>query len=52
MGKGIMRILDPTGHLGYVPLKPESFYRGMATKPDFVVADSGESGGVTPYWVE
>lgn len=41
MGKGIMRILDPTGHLGYVPLKPESFYRGMATKPDFVVADSG-----------
>jgi hypothetical protein len=38
-----MRILIPTGHLGTVPFKLDSFHRGMATRPDLVVADAGSS---------
>ena len=36
-----LRFLCPNGHLGFAPLKTESFYRGVATKPDFILADSG-----------
>jgi len=38
-----MRILVSTGHLGTAPSKQESFFRGLETKPDFVVADGGSS---------
>jgi len=43
MKKSTMRILIPTGHLGTIPFKLDSFYRGMETKPDLVVADAGSS---------
>lgn len=36
-----IRILVPTGHLGFTMLEPESFRRGMALHPDFLIADSG-----------
>lgn len=36
-----VRIICPNGHLGFAPLKPESFARGVAAGPDFVAADSG-----------
>jgi hypothetical protein len=35
------RFLCPTGHLGYTPFKVDSFRRGVETRPDFIVADSG-----------
>ncbi len=35
------RIICPNGHLGFAPLKPESFAIGVATGPDFIAADSG-----------
>src|SRR5438045_1433005 len=38
-----LRILISTGHLGTAPSAPESFHRGMATNPDYVVADAGSS---------
>lgn len=43
-----IRLLTPTGHLGFTMLEPESFLRGMAQGPDFVVADSGSS-DIGPY---
>jgi len=36
-----LRFLCPNGHLGFAPLKTDSFYRGVATRPDFILADSG-----------
>jgi hypothetical protein len=39
----ILRVLISTGHLGTAPSSPESFHRGMATNPDYVVADGGSS---------
>ena len=36
-----LRFLCPNGHLGFAPLKTESFYRGVATRPDVILADSG-----------
>ncbi|KYH33170.1 acyclic terpene utilization AtuA family protein [Neomoorella mulderi] len=36
-----LRFLCPNGHLGFAPIKTGSFYRGVATKPDFILADSG-----------
>jgi hypothetical protein len=36
-----LRFLSPNGHLGFAPLKTESFDLGVATEPDFLVADSG-----------
>ena len=36
-----VRIICPNGHLGFAPLKPESFEIGVATRPDFIAADSG-----------
>jgi len=41
MNKKELRFLCPNGHLGFAPIKTESFYRGVATKPDFIIADSG-----------
>lgn len=38
-----MRVLISTGHLGTAPSSPDSFRRGMATDPDYVVADAGSS---------
>ena len=40
---GTLRVLISTGHLGTAPSSPESFHRGMATNPDFVVADGGSA---------
>lgn len=36
-----LRFLCPNGHLGFAPLKVESFELGVATGPDFILADSG-----------
>ena len=38
---GSTRIICPNGHLGFAPLKPESFHLGVAARPDFIAADSG-----------
>ena len=38
----------PTGHLGYAPMEPESFYQGLAEHPGAVIADSG-SCDIGPY---
>lgn len=38
---GSTRIICPNGHLGFAPLKTESFRIGVAQKPDFIAADSG-----------
>jgi hypothetical protein len=35
------RIICPNGHLGFAPLKLESFRLGVAARPDFIAADSG-----------
>lgn len=36
-----LRIICPNGHLGFAPLKTESFQIAVATHPDFIAADSG-----------
>lgn len=36
-----IKILCPNGHLGFAPLRTESFRRGLAERPDYLVADSG-----------
>ncbi|MFA5569172.1 MAG: acyclic terpene utilization AtuA family protein [Trueperaceae bacterium] len=36
-----LRFLCPNGHLGFAPIKVGSFDLGVATKPDFILADSG-----------
>lgn len=36
-----IKIICPNGHLGFAPLKPDSFHLGVAEKPDFIAADSG-----------
>jgi hypothetical protein len=36
-----VKIICPNGHLGFAPLKPESFALGVAARPDFIAADSG-----------
>src|SRR5215468_8674653 len=36
-----MRILSPTGHLGFTPIERGSFDLGVARRPDLIVADSG-----------
>ena len=43
MTKRTMRILVPTGHLGTVPFRLESFHCGMETRPDVVAADAGST---------
>ncbi|MFC6672000.1 acyclic terpene utilization AtuA family protein [Marinobacterium aestuariivivens] len=36
-----MKIICPNGHLGFAPLKVQSFQYGVEAKPDFIAADSG-----------
>ena len=36
-----LRFLCPNGHLGFAPLKVESFLLGVEAGPDFILADSG-----------
>ncbi len=43
MEKKEMRVLISTGHLGTAPSKHESFFRGIETIPDYVVADGGSA---------
>lgn len=43
-----MTLLSPTGHLGFTPIEKESFYAGVARKPDALIADSG-SCDIGPY---
>ncbi|ADU50859.1 protein of unknown function DUF1446 [Thermaerobacter marianensis DSM 12885] len=43
-----VRLLAPTGHLGFTPLEKDSFLAGLERDPDFVVADSG-SCDIGPY---
>lgn len=43
MSKRTMSFLISTGHMGTAPSNPESFHSGMATNPDYVVADGGSA---------
>jgi hypothetical protein len=36
-----LRIICPNGHLGFAPLRVESFKIGVAARPDYIAADSG-----------
>ncbi|MCP5153373.1 MAG: acyclic terpene utilization AtuA family protein [Ectothiorhodospiraceae bacterium] len=36
-----LKIICPNGHLGFAPLKVESFRLGVAARPDYIAADSG-----------
>mgnify|MGYP000141115775 CR=1 FL=1 len=36
-----LKIICPNGHLGFAPLKPESFQIGVEAGPDVIAADSG-----------
>ena len=43
-GNGFMRslrIICPNGHLGFAPIRVESFRLGVAARPDCIAADSG-----------
>lgn len=37
------RIVVPSGHMGTTPFEQDSFRRGVAEKPDYVIADSGSA---------
>lgn len=43
-----MKIMSPTGHLGFTPIEKDSFAAGIAERPDAIVADSG-SADIGPY---
>src|SRR5262245_6981150 len=43
-----IKIITPTGHLGTTPLEKDSFERGCAEAPDFIIADSG-SADIGPF---
>ena len=36
-----LKIICPNGHLGFAPLRPESFALGVQAGPDYIAADSG-----------
>ena len=36
-----LKIICPNGHLGFAPLRPESFQIGVNAGPDYIAADSG-----------
>lgn len=36
-----LKIICPNGHLGFAPLRTESFQLGVAAQPDVIAADSG-----------
>lgn len=39
--RGTMKLLSPTGHLGFTPIEEASFWVGVDRRPDYIVADSG-----------
>jgi hypothetical protein len=39
--KKSLRIICPNGHLGFAPIRVDSFHRGVEAKPDCIAADSG-----------
>ncbi len=39
--KSRLKIISPTGHLGFAPMKLESFRIGLKENPDYICADSG-----------
>lgn len=43
-----MKLMSPTGHLGFTPIEPGSFEAGVAEGPDAIVSDSG-SADIGPY---
>ncbi len=45
-----IKILSPTGHLGFTPLEKGSFFTGVEKEPDYIVADSG-SADIGPYYL-
>lgn len=36
-----LKIICPNGHLGFAPLRTESFHLGVQAAPDYIAADSG-----------
>src|SRR5689334_3851871 len=36
-----LKIICPNGHLGFAPIRTESFKLGVAARPDYIAADSG-----------
>src|SRR5690349_6223759 len=38
---GAFRVMCPYGHLGFAPIRTESFRIGVGLKPDCIAADSG-----------
>ncbi len=36
-----LKIICPNGHLGFAPLRTESFWIGVDAQPDYIAADSG-----------
>ena len=36
-----LRIICPNGHLGFAPIRTDSFRLGVAARPDYIAADSG-----------
>src|SRR5438552_3559003 len=40
-GMHSLRIICPNGHLGFAPIRVESFRLGVAARPDCIAADSG-----------
>ena len=40
-GMKSLKIICPNGHLGFAPLRPESFQAGVEAGPDYIAADSG-----------
>ncbi len=38
-----LKLMSPTGHLGFTPIEQESFWKGVEQKPDYIIADSGSS---------
>src|SRR5690606_27349377 len=41
IGMDSLKIICPNGHLGFAPLRTESFEVGVAAQPDIIAADSG-----------
>src|ERR1700694_3794408 len=36
-----LRIICPNGHLGFAPIRVDSFRLGVGTRPDYIAAGSG-----------
>ena len=36
-----LKIICPNGHLGFAPIRVDSFNIGVAAGPDYIAADSG-----------